>query len=268
MTYETIHVDVEDGIASVVLNRPEKLNAITPLMTKELEKAITAAGDDPQVRVIVLRGEGRSFSTGADLKVKSEVPDIEGMFERHTSLKGRHYWYIWESTKPVIAAVQGHCLAGAAWMVSLCDMTIAADDALFGWPTVRFAQHPALSPMSAVMGIKHAKELLLTGDNITAERAERIGFVNKVVPAADLLTETYALAKKIADHPPLGVAMNKRAVNRIYEAMGVGALADMGSELLTLANYIQASAGGDSGFRERVREIGVTAAVRERDANL
>jgi enoyl-CoA hydratase/carnithine racemase len=261
--FEAIRYEVKDNIASVVLNRPEKMNAINSTMSKELNQAIELAGADPDVRVIVIRGEGRCFSAGADLFEKTEQHSLEELMLRHTTPAGRHYWSIWNVPKPVIASVHSYCLAGALWVTQMCDLTIAGESALFGSPVVRFAQHPSIHP--PVLTLKLAKEMALTGKAITAERAERIGLVNRVVPDADLLEETYAWARELAELPALGLGLAKRAINRVYESGNYAALSDLGAELLSYANELQAVAGADNGFRDEVRRVGVSAAVKKRD---
>lgn len=266
MEFKYIRYEIDEGVASIVLNRPDKLNALNSGMIAEMEQSLQAAEQDMSVGAIVLRGEGRCFSSGADMSEKSNVPDVESVLARHRSPGSRYYWSIWESSKPVIASVHSYCLAGALWIVHMCDLAIASEDAVFGNPAVRFAQHPGIHPPTLAM--KHAKELAITGKRITAERAERMGLVNAVVPLEDLHDETYKLARHVAALPRIGVGFAKRHINRIYEAAGYPTLADLGSELLTYANALQALAGSDGGYRERIREVGVAQASKERDERL
>lgn len=264
--YETIEYKVEDKIASIVLNRPDKLNAVTSTMYVEINDAVVRAGEDPEARVIVIRGNGRCFSAGADLNDKTEplsFGSLEELMLRHATPESRVYWSIWNVPKPVIASVHSYCLAGALWITQMCDLTIAAESAEFGSPVVRFAQHTSIHP--PVLTLKLAKEMNITGKSISAERAERIGLVNRVVPDDQLIEETYAWAREIAELPPVGTAVSKRSINRVYETGNFAAMADMGAEILSYANQLQAISGADAGFRDEVRKVGVAAAVKKRD---
>lgn len=263
MTFETILYEVQDHIATITLNRPKVLNAINRQLDRELGQALDLIQNDDDVRVVVLRGAGRAFSAGADLKERASSRDLEADPENEIALIQHDFTYmkIWDLSKPVIASVHGYCLAGACQMVGLCDLTIASDDAVFGEPEVKFV-NPIELPISAMLlGLKKAKEFLLTGESITASEAERLGMVNKVVPRDRLEAETMALANKLAAIPPVAVRLNKRAINKVWELMGLKILTSVNQERLAYLFAYQSVSGTDAGFRERVRSGGLRQAL-------
>ena len=265
MKFTTIDYEVRERVAIITLNRPHVLNAINRALADELLEALEAADLDESVRVVVLRGAGRAFSAGADLKERATSTDVERDPEKIIAgfRRGFAYMKIWEMSKPVIASVHGYCLAGACQMVGVCDLTIASDDAVFGEPEVKFV-NPILLPITPLLlGLKKSKEFLYLGEPIDAREAERLGMVNRVVPRAALEQETWALAQKIAALPPGAIQLNKRAINRIWELMGMREAAHMNEEILAYLFAYQSLSGQDEGFRERVRQRGLKAALGE-----
>ena len=263
MTFETIIYEIEGGIATITLNRPAVLNAINHKMSHELNQALDLADVDTGVRVVVIRGAGKAFSAGADLRERAERPDLESDPERQIADFRRSFAYlkIWDLSKPVIAAVHGYCLAGACQMVGMCDLTIASDDAVFGEPEVKFS-NPILLPITALLlGLKKAKEFLFLGELMSASEAERLGMVNKVVPRDQLEVETGVMARKLAAIPAAGIRLNKRAVNRIWEAMGLKDGAYASQELLAYVFAYQSFSGTDEGFREKTRKHGLRSTL-------
>jgi enoyl-CoA hydratase len=213
-----------DGpVGIVTLNRPDKLNAISKDVRQGIGARLHEADEDPDTSVVVLRGEGRSFCVGYDI-----APDPAKAAWRHDALR----WHAsltedvvmemtpWDMKKPVIASVQGHCLGGGCELAMLCDLTIAADNALFGEPEIRFSNVGPALVMPFVIGLKRARELLYMGDMIDAPTAREMGMVNRVVPLAELPEATMKLARRMALIAPESLMFTKLATRRGAEAAG------------------------------------------------
>lgn len=218
-----LHYEVSEGIATLTLNRPEKLNAINPPLIAELHRALDRAESDRAVRAIVLTGEGRAFSAGFDLDVSD--PDGENSAEFWRDELQKDFDIImrfWHSPKPTLAAVHGYCLGSAMEMAVACDITIAGRGCRLGAPEVRFGSGIVALILPWLIGPKAAKELLLTGDDrVSAERAEALGLVNRVVDDEQVLAETRRMALGIAGNDITAVRMTKLAINRSYQIMGM-----------------------------------------------
>ncbi|MEU5880577.1 enoyl-CoA hydratase [Spirillospora sp. NPDC047279] len=219
-----VRYEVADKIATISLNRPEVANAQNAALLDELDAAWTRAADDPEVVVIVLRGEGRHFSSGHDLKGDRPVPDkitLESIYEAE-SRRYLEYTLRWRNVpKPSIAAVQGRCIAGGLMLCWPCDLIVAAEDALFSDPVVTMGIGGVeYHGHTWELGARKAKEILFTGRPLTAEEAEKVGMVNKVVPRADLDAEARALAERIAAMHPFALRQAKRAVNQTLDVQG------------------------------------------------
>ena len=202
----------ENGVAEVTLNRPRALNAINGAVHYGLLRALEQAAADDAIRSVVIRGSGRAFSAGGDLKAVAAGEDVG-----HPKRLGQA---IWDLPKPVIAAVHGYCLGQAFEVAGVCDLTIAAASAVFGEVEINHGWGPPLPITPFALGLKQAKEVLLLGDMITAEVALRMGIVNRVVADEDLDAEVAKITARIAGLKPEAVAGNKRLVNSRYEAAG------------------------------------------------
>jgi enoyl-CoA hydratase len=246
MSYKTILYDVTGPVATITLNRPDALNAISPEVTSELHHALDAADADAQVRAIILTGAGRGFSAGYDIARRpdgSSSLDARGQepaayLERWWSSDGagtRRLMHIWEMSTPVIAAVHGWVMGGGFWYSLACDMTIAADNAVFAQPEVRHVSNTTFL-FAALAGWKAAHRYGLTGDHFDANEALRLGLVNEVVPAAELLPRVRALAERIAKVPEPSVRLNKAVTCYGLMAMGIGAGMMMNIPLSALAH--------------------------------
>jgi enoyl-CoA hydratase/carnithine racemase len=216
--------DVADKIATITLNRPEVANAQNGELLDELDAAWTRAAQDEDVRVIVLRGEGKHFSAGHDLSDRWPSPS-EITLEWIYNVESRRYLEYalrWRNVpKPSIAAVQGRCIAGGLLLCWPCDLIVAAEDALFSDPVVMMGIGGVeYHGHTWELGARKAKEILFTGRPITAAEAEKVGMVNTVVPRDQLDTETRALAARIAEMPPFGLRQAKRAVNQTLDVQG------------------------------------------------
>jgi enoyl-CoA hydratase/carnithine racemase len=222
---DQILYSVSDGVAVITLNRPERANAQTMGLLDDLDAAWTRAADDDEVRVIVLRGNGKHFSSGHDLKDRSSpMPDkitLESIYKIEAR-KYLEYSLRWRNApKPSIAAVQGKCIAGGLLLCWPCDLIVAADNAEFSDPVVfmgiggvEYHGH------TWELGPRKAKEILFTGRAVTASEAEQVGMVNRVVPLAELETATMELARQIAQMHPFALRQAKRAVNQTLDIQG------------------------------------------------
>src|SRR5499425_972269 len=197
MTTPLVTYAADGRVGIVTLNRPDKLNAISLELKKLLIERFHEADRDPATSVVVLGAEGRSFSAGYDISPNPARAARKGnALAWHESLSddARLELTPWTMKKPVIASVQGHCLGGGCELVMMCDLTIAADDALFGEPEIRFSNVGPALVMPFVIGLKRARELLYMGDMIDARTAREMGMVNRVVPLAELPEATMKLA--------------------------------------------------------------------------
>lgn len=229
-----IEYETRERVALVTLNRPEQRNAQNVELLKELDAAFDRAVADAEVRVIVLKANGKHFSAGHDLSdsARNSAPwdkmfggvREDGLLEMYKWELGHYFGYSrkWRDLpKPTIAAVQGACIAAGLMLAWPCDLIIAADDARFGDPVVRMGIGGVeYHAHSWEFGPRKAKELLFTGGFIDAAEAHRLGMVNRVVPREELETATLALAQEIAQMHPHALLMAKRAVNQSLDAQG------------------------------------------------
>ena len=228
-------------IARITLNRPEKRNAISTPLRVELLDALRAHDHDPEVRVTIVRGAGKCFSAGYDLGGGSMMDDPpyhtapgDGSWSRHVT---EGWFSIWDLAKPVIAQVHGYAIAGATELAQACDLVYVADDARIGYPVVKAASPPDWPYHTALLGMRRAMELMLTGDDITGAEAVAIGWTNRAFPAAELEGEVLRIAKRIAAIAPDLTQINKRGVHRQNDILGARAAIRAGSELQALAGH-------------------------------
>jgi enoyl-CoA hydratase len=268
MKFDTIVYETEGPLAWITLNRPEKLNAITQRMAEEILLATDKAQCDDDVRVVLIKGEGRAFSAGFDLE--GEPNDDLDEDERLSELKRElHHDFelimrFWDSPKPTIAAVHTYCLGGAMELAVACDLTISSSDCRFGEPEVKFGSGAVAMILPYVCGPKRAKEILLTGnDRITPEQAEAWGLVNRIVRPEQLVDEARKLGMEIARNDQLAVRITKQAVNSTFE------FAKMRNALkhaLELDIAIESTETEESRkFNEILRKEGAKAAIDWRD---
>ncbi len=269
-SYEHIVYEKERGRARVVLNRPERHNAISGRTSREIHDALWAADADDEVHAVVVKGNGPSFCSGADLRGYEEYPRRSGRGgTRHID---DDCWQIeagqrlniaaFEMHKPVIAQVHGHCLALGTVIALFCDMVICADDARIGFPPARDLGALPSNMWLYHVGPQWAKRLTMTGDTISGEEAAILGFAMKSVPAHLLEAEVEGLLDRLAriDHHLLSA--NKRIVNLGLELMGARTLQRLAAENDARAHL----APGTRAYYERVQQLGVTRAFKERDA--
>ncbi len=223
MTAQLVTYAVDGSVGIISLNRPEKLNAISADLKRLLIERFHEADRDPATAVVVLRAEGRSFCAGYDIAPNPARAARRGnALAWHESLTDDVALEMtpWDMTKPVIASVQGHCLGGGCELAMMCDLTIAADDALFGEPEIRFSNVGPALIMPFVIGWKRARELLYLGDPIDARTALQYGMVNRVVPRGELDAATLRFARRMALISPEALASTKLAINRGADAAG------------------------------------------------
>ncbi len=253
---ETILRDTADGVLTLTLNRPEALNSFTVEMKEELLKALKDAARDKDVRVVVMTGAGRAFSAGQDLKER-QAP---GVADLGTELRLRYNPIILAMRrleKPIVGAING-VAAGAGISIALaCDIVIAAESATFIEAFSRVGLVPDTGStwfLPRLVGVHRAAEMMFTADPVDASTAERIGLINRAVPADRLMDEAGALAARLAKSAPIALALAKRALNRAY---------DMNLEqALDFEAQLQSVAGRSSDHKE-----GVAAFVEKRPAS-
>src|SRR5690349_22910311 len=266
MSDASILYETQGPVALITLNRPERRNAMNGAMLEALAAAMDRAEGDAALRAIVLTGAGESFSSGFDLKEQAEARP-SGLPQRRPLLR-RDFVAVMRfghSPKPTIAAVRGACLAGGCELALACDITIAAEDAVFGEPELRFGAGIVVMLLPWLTGPKRAKQLLLTGDDtLPAQRAEAMGLVNEVVPTGEELVRALAIAGDLAIMDAMALRETKRAINRSYEIMGMGeALA----AALDIDLLIEGEGTADKQqFMEILRRDGLRAALAWRDA--
>ena len=222
--FENIIYEVEENTGWITLNRPERLNALSRPLLAEVEEALNAAREDDNVRAIVIKGAGRAFSAGYDMNVQTQGERRrDALFSALSSSAPQDMYKraIWDNPKPVIAQVHSFTLAGGGHLACHCDITIASDDALFGYPPVRYASVMMPLVWPELVGMKKAKQMAFTGSMITAQEALRVGLVSEVVPRDDLDDHVKTLAKTIAKLPPESTHLNKMAINNYYESQGL-----------------------------------------------
>ncbi|MDG2908019.1 MAG: enoyl-CoA hydratase [Acidimicrobiales bacterium] len=227
----TVRYAVEGHVCTLTMDRPEVANAQDTQLIDDLDAAFDAAGADDEVRVVVLTGAGRHFSSGHDLKalVGDVEPDEwrrmrdtpEGRFQHEKVMYFDRCLRIRDFPKPTIAAVNGSCVAAGLMLACMCDLIVAADDAVFSNPVLRMtgaAVEILVEPWE--MPPRKAKEFLLAAEKFSADEAEKLGMVNRVVPADRLLAEAHELAERIAKVPPATAQVVKRSINKTLDLMG------------------------------------------------
>lgn len=216
MDQEVLLLERMDPIAKITLNRPKLLNALNSDLMKKLADLLEELDQDEAIRVIVLTGNKKAFAAGADIKELSETKPVEFVMKQFF----RDWERIRKITKPLIAAVSGYALGGGNELAMCCDMIIASDTAQFGQPEILLGVIPGAGGtqrLTKAVGSKKAMEMILTGKNISAEEALKWGLINRIVPAEELEQETMALAKEIAEKPPVAVRLAKQAVLKAQE---------------------------------------------------
>jgi enoyl-CoA hydratase len=265
-----LRTETADGVRSIVLCRAAEYNTITPALRDELAAAIDAADADPAVHVILLRAEGPAFcagygldwSTAAQATEESRTRAWDSVADlRMISRFVDTYMKLWHAAKPTVAAVQGWCIGGGTDMVLCADIVIAGEGASFGYPPARVWGTPTTAMWVYRMGLEKAKRYLLTGDEIPAPEAARIGLILETVPDGELQNHAMAFARRMARLPTNQLVMLKLLCNQTAENMGLASSRTLGSLFDGIARHTQE--GLD--FVARAGEVGFRQAVRERD---
>jgi enoyl-CoA hydratase len=272
MSYETLLYAVTDKVATITLNRPERLNTIVPPMPEEFEAAIGAAVADDAVKVIVVRGAGRSFCAGYDFGDGFHHWDdritTDGNWDpgKDFLLAGAYgptqrFMSMWRSPKPVIAQIHGWCVGGGSDTALCADIVIASDDAQIGTPYSRMWGSYLSGMWIYRLGLAKAKEYALTGKPLSGVEAAQVGLINRSVPFADLERTVAETAAQLASIPSSQLAAMKLVVNNAYEQMGLSATQTLGPILDGLMRNTPDAAG----FIATANDEGVAAATRQRD---
>ena len=270
MAYKFIKYEASAGIGRVTLNRPEKLNALSPQLQAELIECLTDADEDPDIRVITLRGAGRAFCAGYDITPPQTDEDREITKARRGNIRSdmqrlqktaRLMTSIFDLSKPVIAGIHGHVIAGGTDLALHCDIIIAADDANIGFPPVRSMGTPPTHMWTYMVGPQWAKWFMLTGETVSGKEASDMGLVLKSVPAEGLDAAVEDLANKMAKIPWEMLAANKSIVNKALDLMGRNIMQVIAAETDAVSHQSPIV----KEFNEISSEQGLKAALEWRD---
>jgi 2-(1,2-epoxy-1,2-dihydrophenyl)acetyl-CoA isomerase len=219
--FETIKYGVHDGVATITLNRPEKRNALNAQMFTELGDAAERAANDPGIRVVLVTGEGESFSAGIDVLLLNQLSGTRGArFRSFVRTAQRPGFILASMDKPTVAAVQGHAVGAGFQLALSCDIRLASEDVRFAMLEVRFGLIPdlgGLHRLSRLIGPAKTKDIVWTGRNVEAEEAERLGLVNRIVPNGAVEKEAEAYVRELVSSPPLPVSLTKSLIGRAHE---------------------------------------------------
>jgi len=251
-------------VQRITLNRPEKRNPLSNELRTQLFHALEQGDQDEDVRVTVIRGAGSCFSAGYDLQ--SNVAEDQPFYTAGGLANWpRHvvdgFLKMWDLAKPVIAQVHGYCLAGGTELATACDLVYVAEDAKIGYPVVRSISPPDNQFYPWILGMRRAMELMLTGDHMSGVEAAQCGFANRAFEANDLDAQVLKIAERVAMTPSDLQQINKRAVHRQMDAMGIRAGIRAGTEMQQLATYTQTTQAHLKELRK-----GLTQALSKRDA--
>jgi enoyl-CoA hydratase len=276
---DVVLYEERDTLALITLNRPEKLNTLNEAVIQGIADAIDRATESAGVRALVLRGAGRTFTAGYDLNPPEGGPRFQARFGapavepragawdpvRDYAFMGhnaRRFMKLWECPKPVIAQVHGYCLGGGTDLLLCADLIFMAEDALIGYPPSRVYGTPTTMLWVYRLGLEHAKEFLLGGDQVDAATAYRIGLVSRVFPAERLGAEAEAYARRFQHIPANQLALNKLLINQAFENMGLRTTQLLGTLFDGMTRHTEEAYRWVEGFREH----GFRESIRRRDA--
>ncbi len=270
--YRSIAYETEGRIATIRLNRPDKLNAIDRHTPQEIEAAVNRADADDNVHVIVVEGAGRAFCAGYDLTAYAETAGLNPGYQdmpwdpmvdyKFMNANTQAFMSLWRCHKPTIAKIHGYAVAGGSDIATCCDLIVAADDAKMGYPPSRIWGCPSVGMWVFRIGAQNAKRMLFTGDLITGAEAKEMGLALDAVPAAELDATVQALADRMAGVPKNQLMMMKMMVNSALENQGLATT----QQLATLLDGITRHTPEGVWWKERAEEVGFKQAVKERDS--
>lgn len=245
--YQTILYENKDNITRITFNRPERLNAINTVMIKEFVDALAKAREEKDSRVVLISGKGKAFCAGADVKEAVDFPSLLD-YKNHIRLFQDAYYLTVALEKPVIASVQGYALGGGCEFALLADIVIASDSAVFGFPEAAvgtIVTSAGAQILARKVGLGRAKELIFTTRRIDAAEAERIGLINKVVPADKLEAETMELIKKVKNSFAMPMSFMRVSLERAF---------DTSTEVVLELEVAQAMATYSTGIRKAMHK--------------
>jgi enoyl-CoA hydratase len=272
MDFTSITYETSGRIATITLNRPDRLNAIDAAMPGEIRRAVERAEADAAIHVIVVTGAGRAFCAGYDLKAYAEAPGTNpGVQEmpwdptldmRFMGQNTADFMSLWHSAKPTIAKVRGFAVAGGSDIALACDLVVMADDARIGYPPARVWGCPTTAMWVYRVGAERAKRMLLTGDLVDGAEAAAMGLVLESVPEEHLDARVDELAQRMAGVPRNQLMLQKLMVNQAYENMGLRTT----QLIATIFDGITRHTPEGMWFKDRAEAVGFAAAVAERDS--
>jgi enoyl-CoA hydratase len=277
--YETVLYEVDDRVATVTLNRPEVHNALSFQLRSDIVAALRRAEQDSDVSLVVLKGAGRSFCAGYDLKVAGSLElrrshegwvadeHLEDWTDQFSRGCVRDWMTLWQLLKPVVAQVHGNCLAGGLELMSMADIVFVADDARLGYPPMRGMSTPDTVVFPWKMTMAQAKYIQITGNSITGKQAAEWGWVVKSFPAEDLEAEVARELHVLRNIDPSIMAANKMAVNQAYEVMGIRTHVEQSWVWHYLSNHARARSGTGTRGIAQDRTISESLAWMNRAAN-
>ena len=258
MEYTNIKLEKANRVATILLNRQDSLNALSPDLLSELSLALTDVGGDESIKALVVRGEGRSFCAGADLgRMGSKPEDRFDMYRERFNIAPNRQLYrvLCFYTKPVISAVEGYCLGGGFEMAMWGDFIIAGKNSQFGLPEVRHSLIPGgggTQNLPRLIGPALAKEMIWTGRRLGADEAKELRIVNHVVPSGQALKKAKEIVSEMAKNGPLGIMMSKQAINRGLDQSRFNGFLGEG-DLAHMLTFSEDRAAGLTAFKERRR---------------
>ena len=274
MQFTTLRVETDGRIGRIVLDRPDRMNAINEEMPRELRSAVEALNRDDSVHVIVLSGAGKAFCAGYDLQLFAESPRPGPLSQdmpwdstidyRRMADDTACFMSLWRSYKPVICKIHGVAIGGGTDMALCSDITIMASDAKIGYPPVRVWGSPQTAMWVYRLGAERAKMMLLTGDLITGTEAAAMGLVARAVPPEELDAAVDALAQRVAGVPRNHLMLQKMVINQAYDNMGLQTT----QMVATVFDGITRHTPEGLHFKQRCEEVGFKQAVKERDSGV
>ena len=274
MDFGTVIYESKDRVATITLNRPDRLNAISETMPEDIANAFNYAAHDDSVNVVVLTGAGRGFCSGYDLKSFAEKPGTntgiqempwDAMIDYNFMNRcTQNFMTIWRCSKPVIARINGDAVAGGSDIALCCDITIMNEKARIGYPPARVWGCPTTAMWVYRLGLEKAKYMLFTGDLINGRKAEEMGSIHQAVPLKELDRTVRLLTERIKGVPKNQLMMMKMTVNQAYENMGLAS----SQTIATLFDGIARHSPEGVQFKQRAEEVGFKQAVAERDSGV